>query len=86
MTPERKRDLLVALCDAQRDNFGMLVARLDAPLKVADTGFRIVRYVRERPLLIGAAAALLAARRGRGLFKWAERGVIAWRAYRALVR
>lgn len=86
MTPERKRDLLVALCDAQRENFGMLVAQLDAPFKIADTGFRVVRYVRERPLLVTAISALLAARRGRSLFKWAQRGVVAWRAYRTLVR
>jgi hypothetical protein len=46
----------------------------------------VLRYVRERPVVIGALAALFAATRGRGTWKWAQRGVLAWRAWRTLAR
>ncbi len=86
MTPERKRDLLIALCDAQRDQLGILTARLEAPLRIADRGVAVCRFLRDRPLIVGAIAAVLAARRGRGIFKWAQRGLVVWRAYRSVVR
>ena len=57
--------------------------QLEGPLKVADRGISIFRYLRDRPLAIGAVAALLTASRGHGVWKWAQRGFVAWRAYRA---
>ena len=79
-----KRALLVALCAAQRDEVGVLMGRLEGPLKIADRGISIGRYLRDRPLALGAIAALAAATRGHGAWKWAQRGFVAWRAYRAL--
>lgn len=81
---ERKRELLVARCAAQRDELESLVRRFERPLAVADRGLAAVRYLRDRPLLIGALTAAVVAARGRGLAKWAKLGVTAWRAYRAL--
>ena len=62
----------------------MLAGQFAGPLKVADRGISVVRYLRDRPLALGAIAAVLAATRGRGVVKWAKRGFLAWRAYRAL--
>lgn len=86
MTPERKRQLLIALCEAQRDEVACLAVRLDVPLKIADRGIAVVQFFRARPLALGALVALLTASRGRGFMKWAQRGVLAYRAYRALTR
>jgi hypothetical protein len=61
-----------------------LVVALDGPLKIADRGISVVRYFRQRPLALGALAAVLTASRGRGLWKWGQRGFLAWRAYRAM--
>jgi hypothetical protein len=82
----QRRLHLIALCAAQRDELGSLMARMEGPLKVADRGLSVLRYVRERPVVIGALAALFAATRGRGTWKWAQRGVLAWRAWRTLAR
>ncbi len=86
MTLERRRQLLIALCEAQRDELAALTTRLDVPLKIADRGIAVVRFFRARPLAFGALVALLTASRGTGLMKWAQRGVLAYRAYRALAR
>jgi hypothetical protein len=80
----RRRSHLLALCDAQRDELAVLMVRMEGPLRVADRGIAVVRYVRERPLVIAAVTALLAAARGRGIWKWTQRGLLAWRAYRTL--
>ena len=81
---ERRRDLLVARCAAQRDELEALTQRVERPLAVADRGVAVVRYFRERPLAIGALTAVLVATRGRGLARWTKLGLTAWRAYRAL--
>ena len=82
-TLERRRELLTALCAAQRDELAYFVRRFEKPISIADRGIAVVRYFRSRPLAVGALAALLAASRGRGLMKWAQRGVFVWRAWRA---
>ncbi len=79
-----ERDALLALCAAQRDDLSMVIGQLAGPIKVADRGISVARYLRDRPLALGAVAAMLAATRGRGVWKWARRGFVAWRAYRAL--
>jgi hypothetical protein len=79
-----KREQLLARCAAQRDDLAMLAGQLSGPLKIADGAIAGVRYLRSHPLALGAVTALLAASRGRGVWTWARRGLLAWRAYRAL--
>jgi YqjK-like protein len=78
-----KRARLLARCATQRDDLTVLIRQLDGPIKVADRGIAGVRYLRDHPLVLGAVVALFAVIRGRGPWKWAQRGLIAWRAYRA---
>lgn len=78
-----KRERLLARCAAQRDELAALTQRLDGPLKVADRGIAGVQYLREHPLLLGALVAVGTLAQRRGLLKWAQRGFVAWRAYRA---
>ena len=81
-----KRERLLALCDAQRDALATLTQPLEGPLQVADRALAGARYLRDRPLVLAAAVAGLAVVQRRGLWKWAKRGFVVWRAYRALGR
>lgn len=79
----RERARLVALCAEQRADIAAAVRQLNGPLNVADKGLSAARYLRDHPWLLGLAAAAVAVTRGRGPWKWAQRGFMAWRAYRA---
>jgi hypothetical protein len=81
---ERKREQLLARCDAQREYLAGLAEQFAGPLKIADGALAGARYLRNHPLALGAVTAVFAASRGRGVWKWARRGFLAWRAYRAL--
>ena len=78
-----QRERLLARCAAQRDDLAVLAQRLDGPLRLADRGIVGVRYMRAHPLALGAVVGLVAVMRRRSLWKWAQRGFIGWRAYRA---
>jgi hypothetical protein len=80
----REREQLLARCDRQREYVGALAGRFAGPLKIADGAIAGVKYLRSHPLLLGVITAAVAASHGRGMVKWARRGFLAWRAYRAL--
>jgi hypothetical protein len=80
----REREQLLARCDRQREYLGALTVQFAGPLKIADGALTGVKYVRSHPVLLGVITAALAVSRGRGMVKWARRGFLAWRAYRAL--
>jgi hypothetical protein len=79
----QKRERLLALCAAQRDDLARVTQQLDGVFKVADRGISGVRYLRKHPVACGVVVALFAVVKRRGLWKWTQRGLIAWRAYRA---
>ena len=82
----RERENLLARCAAQRDELTVLIGLLDGPIKIADRGIAVARYVRDRPLVLGAVVAVMGVIKRRGLWKWAKRGFVAWRTYRAFGR
>jgi hypothetical protein len=79
----QKRERLLALCAAQRDELGRLTQQLDGVIKVADRGIAGVRYLRKHPVACGVVVGLFAVIQRRGMLKWTQRALIAWRAYRA---
>jgi hypothetical protein len=79
-----KRERLLAQCADQRDDLEMLAQQLDGPLQVADRVIAGVHYLRRHPVVAGAAVALLAVVQRRSLWKWVQRGLVVWRAYRFL--
>ena len=79
----RNRERLLARCAAQRDELAALTRQLDGPIRIADRGIAGVHYLRAHPVVAGGVVALLAAMQRRNLLKWAQRGFVAWRAYRA---
>jgi hypothetical protein len=94
----RRREQLIEQCEAQRSAIAAHVGGLDKPIALADRVLGGVRYLRSHPLLLGTATAAIVALRGRGLWKWGrhavaqrgvllkwgQRGILAWRAWRAL--
>jgi hypothetical protein len=82
---ERRR-LLIAQAEAQRTALAHNLAPWRARLSLADRGIAAVRYVRNRPGLLLAAALLVAALRPRRVGTWLQRGWLAWQIRRRLFR
>ncbi len=81
---EQKR-LLVTQCDAHRAVIQLECKNLEASFR----WFEPVRHAAcaawSHRWLVGAAAGLLAARRGRSLLQWVGRGLRAWRLIRQVI-
>lgn len=79
----RRREL-----HAQVQHDRALVAQSMAPLagaiRVVDRGSELVRWVRERPMLLAAAAAVFLAVRPKGVARWVRYGLGIWQAWRWL--
>ncbi len=80
----RKRERLLARCDAQRAELSSLAQQWEGPLKIADRAVAGINYLRHHPVILGAAVALLVVIQRRGWWGWVQRGFVLWRAYRAL--
>ena len=80
----RRRERLLARCDAQRAELTALAQRWEGPLKIADRAVAAIKYLRDHPLVLGAAVTLLVVVQRRGLWSWVRRGFMLWRTYRAL--
>ncbi len=78
----RRRQQLLARCDAQRAQLALELEAWELPLRLADGAFTGVQFLRRHPLVIGVLALLVSAKR-RGLWGWAQRGLMLWRTYRA---
>jgi hypothetical protein len=59
-----RRARLQAKIDAQRNAVGVITARWERPLAVADAGLAALRFVKTHPVLIAAGAGLVFYRRG----------------------
>lgn len=80
----RRRAELIACCDAQRAALGACVGALGAPLRAADGGLALTRFVRRHPLLVGAASTLVLVTQRRRLWRLAVFAFAAWRSVRGL--
>ena len=78
----RRREQLLARCDAQRAQFVLELAAWEVPLKLADGALTGAQFLRRHPLVLGVLALVVATKR-RGLWGWAQRGLTLWRTYRA---
>jgi hypothetical protein len=79
-----RRSLLIAQAESQRTSLAHNLAPWRARLALADRGIAVVRYVRNRPGLLVAAALLVAALRPRRAGTWLRRGWLAWQIRRRL--
>ena len=77
-----RRGRLLARARAERAQLSGSLAPLMGAVKALDAAWAAVRWMRERPLLVAAAAALaLAAGPRRGL-QWVRLAIGAWQAWR----
>ncbi|MSQ50712.1 MAG: hypothetical protein EXR28_02365 [Betaproteobacteria bacterium] len=83
-----RRERLLADAARQRDEIARNYRRNESTLQGAaglvDRGIGFVGWLRKRPLVLGVVTAVLVAIRPRGALKLAGRGLIAWRALRAI--
>jgi hypothetical protein len=63
-----------------------LVGPLSLPARLAAMLQDARRFVREHPYLLGTAAVAIVVFKPRFVLRWAQRGVLAWRAWRSLRR
>jgi hypothetical protein len=79
-----RRARLLERAARQREELAGCVAALGTPIAIADRGIAIVRYIRARPGLVTAAAAIVMVLRPRRSFGWARRGFALWQSWRWL--
>ena len=80
----RRREQLIAQCEAQRADIASHVGALGGPIRLADRILNAINYLRRHPLALSASVAALAVAQRRGLLKWGQRALLVWRAWRAL--
>jgi hypothetical protein len=80
----RRREQLIAACELQRRELALHVGSLGFPIRLMDRVLNVWAYLRRYPLPIGAAIAALAVTQRRGIFKWGQRALLVWRAWRAV--
>jgi hypothetical protein len=80
----QRRDMLIALSAAQRDEFATAAQRWERPLAIADIGISVGHAVCAHPALAALSLALLPRLRKPRLAQWLGRAWGAWQLYRAL--
>jgi len=80
----RKRERLLAQCDAQREALSGAVDGLQTPLNAADRVLDAARFLRRHPVVLGGVIAAAVVVERRGLWRWVQRGFFVWRTYRTL--
>ena len=77
-----RRALLIARAQREREGIASGLDQLAVPLKIADAGWSVALWLRERPAATGIAAALAVAIGARRGFRWMRFGLAAWQAWR----
>ena len=75
-----QREQMVAEAARQRDAIALNYVSLQGPANVIGKGLDAVDWLRQNPLVLGAAAAALIAIRPRRALRLAGRGVFVWRS------
>jgi YqjK-like protein len=81
-----RRATLIARAENQRDTFARASVSLRAPLALADRGLDGIHYLKQHPEWLAGTAVLALLLRPRRIFKWAQRGWMAWHFTRSLKR
>jgi len=79
-----RREALIAAADNQREALAVDFAALKGPARLVGKGLNAIDWLRQNPLVIGIAAAILVVARPRKLFSLATRGVVLWRGLQSL--
>ena len=74
-----RRAALVVECETQRHQIAAHRAGLATPLRVADGALKVATYLRSHPIAMSASVAALVVAQRRGVLKWSQRALVAWR-------
>lgn len=80
----RRKERLIARCDGQRLLVAQTLRRWEQPARAIDRAWSVVHFLRHHPVALALAVAGAMVLGRRHLFKWAGRGLFAWRAWRTL--
>lgn len=81
-----RRATLIARAENQRDTLARAAEPWRKPLALADSVLAAIRHLRQQPALLAGTAAAMLVLRPRRIFKWTQRGWLAWRLFRNLKR
>lgn len=81
-----RRAILIERARVEREGLASLLARTDVVTSWFDAGASTLAGIRDRPLWVLGALALLVAVRPRRALRWAASGWSLWRSYRMLHR
>jgi YqjK-like protein len=79
-----RRAALIAKAENQRGALSQAVVPLRVPLALVDHGLAGINYLKLHPEWLAGSAVLVLLLRPRNIFKWAQRGWLAWRFTRSL--
>jgi hypothetical protein len=79
-----RREPLVAQIARQRQDIAAGYSSLRGPASVVASGLNVVDWLRQHPLVVGAAAAVLVVARPRRALRLAGRGVLLWRSWQTI--
>jgi len=79
-----RRERLIAEAARQRRNVAARYVSLRGPASVVASGLNVIDWLRQHPLVIGAAVAAVVVVRPRRALSLAARGVFLWRALRTI--
>lgn len=81
-----RRATLVARAEAQRNDIARAAVPWSIGLSFVDRALEGIRYLKENPVLVAGAVAVLAVFRPRRALVWLRRGWVAWRTVNAVKR
>jgi hypothetical protein len=81
-----RRSRLIERARTQREQLARGLAGTDTAAALLARAFRVVEGIRQQPLIVAAAVALLFALRPRRALGWLMKGWSAWRLYRGARR
>jgi len=83
---EHRRSVLIAQAAEQRVVLADAAEPWRRPLAIADRGVAMLRFFKRYPAFLAAASVVVLLLKPGPTFRWARRGYLAWRAWRAFVR
>ncbi|HZQ74597.1 MAG TPA: YqjK family protein [Burkholderiales bacterium] len=79
---QERRAALLAQAQRDREAIAAGIEPFSGVLRVADAGWSLVAWMRERPVAAGLAAAIAVALGARRGLRWMRLGLAAWQAWR----